>query len=251
MASESSFDATTSVRSLYGDIKLPSGCYFPFSAPHDVEITRLLRRDLAVTRAGDLVQIVDMTTMKPFTTAPLHYSDLICRLLWRRAIYCKILGGDILNSFGERPAQSVRCNAIYLDSVLDWIKRPLKIAAESNPPGRVRLLDIYMIEEFYVGRHEPSAVICWQRNNPTINLRGIDILSKSFNWQEPAQQFGDAWEGSRHCWNTQSLSDKCLESVVDNCKVLFEDFYDHPYPRMDTHPEETEETRCYGGDVID
>ncbi|KAI6016418.1 hypothetical protein BKA83DRAFT_4129004 [Pisolithus microcarpus] len=247
MTSESSSDATSSVLSLYGDVKLPSGCYFPFSGPHDVDVTRLLQRDLAVTLAGDRVEIIDMITLKPFTTAPLHYWDLIRRLLWRRAIYCKILGGDILNSFEDQPAQSIRCNAVYLDSVLDWVKRPLKIAANSNPPGCVRLLDIYMLEEFYVGRHEPSAYICWQRKNPTINLRGGDILSKSFNWQESAQRFGHAWEGMHYRWTTQSLSGKCLENVVDNCKALFEDFYDHPYPRMDIHPEDTEETRCYGG----
>lgn len=231
---------------LYGNVDLPSGCLFPIGSPSDVDITRLLQRNLIVTNSGDLIEIIDTTTMKPFTTVPLHYQNLIHRLLWHRAIYCKILGGGILSSFEDGPAQSICCNAVCLDSVLDWIKRPLKIAANSDPPGRVGLLEMYMLEEFYVGRHEPSALISWQRKNPTINLWGGDILSTSFNWKETAQQFGHAWEGTPYGWNTQSLSSgECLQSVVNDCKHLFQDFYDHPYPSMVTLPGDTEETRYW------
>jgi hypothetical protein len=166
---------------LYDHIHLPSGCLFPVSVPSDADVTRFLRRDLQAFLSGDIVEIRDIASSKLFTTTSIHYWELIRRFLWRRTIYCKILGGDILNSFEDEVAEGVLCNAIYLDSVLDWIKRPLKAAAKFNPPHRIRLLDIYMLEEFYVGRHEPSALICWQRKNPKTNLRGGDILSKSFS----------------------------------------------------------------------
>ncbi|KAI6117761.1 hypothetical protein EV401DRAFT_1888790 [Pisolithus croceorrhizus] len=224
-------------------------CLFPVSVPSDADVTRFLRRDLQAFLSGDLVEIKDVASSKLFTTASIHYWELIRRLLWRRTIYCKILGGDILNSFEEEVAEGVLCNAIYLDSVLDWIKRPLKAVAKFNPPHRIRLLDIYMLEEFYVGRHEPSALICWQRKNPKTNLRGGDILSKSFNWREAQQRFGQAWEGMSYRWSAPAIDSRCLQRVINDCKALFADFYNNPYPRMVTLPEETEETRWYGGVV--
>lgn len=181
MTSKSSPASASPLLDLYDHIHLPSGCLFPVSVPSDADVTRFLRRDLQAFLSGDIVEIRDIASSKLFTTTSIHYWELIRRFLWRRTIYCKILGGDILNSFEDEVAEGVLCNAIYLDSVLDWIKRPLKAAAKFNPPHRIRLLDIYMLEEFYVGRHEPSALICWQRKNPKTNLRGGDILSKSFS----------------------------------------------------------------------
>ncbi|KAI6169854.1 hypothetical protein EDD17DRAFT_36926 [Pisolithus thermaeus] len=235
---------------LYHRTDIPSGSLFPFNGPSDADIARLLQSDFVASHPGDVVEIRDVTTSKLFTTAPSHYFELIRRFLWRRAIYRKILEGDILNSFEDDVANSVRCNAVYLDSVLRWIQRRLKAAANSDPPGRVRLLDTFMLEEYYVGRHEPSALICWQRKNPATNMRIGDILSNTFNWQEPRQRFGDAWDGLTYRWNIQALDSEGLEDVVNACKALFEDFYDHPYPRMVTLPGDTEESRYYGGDVI-
>ncbi|KAI6100353.1 hypothetical protein F5141DRAFT_1066401 [Pisolithus sp. B1] len=217
----SSASASRSLLGLYDRADIPSGSLFPFSGPSDADIARLLQSDFVASRPGDVVEIRDVTTSKMFTTAPSTTSSL-------SVVFC---GGG---PYTDDVANSVRCNAVYLDSVLHWIQRRLKAAANSDPPGRIWLLDTFMLEEFY-------------RKDPATNMRIGDILSNTFNWQEPRQRFGDAWDGSTYRWNIQALDSKGLEDVVNDCKDLFEDFYDHPYPRMVTLPEDTEESRYYGG----
>ena len=76
----------------------------------------------------------------------------------------------------EDVSEALRRNASHLQAILNRIKKPLGAIAETTPPGRVRLLDIYMLEEYFVGRHDPAAVILWQKNHDK-NLRTTDILS--------------------------------------------------------------------------
>ncbi|KAI5980743.1 hypothetical protein EDD15DRAFT_2203731 [Pisolithus albus] len=228
----------------------PIGSLFPFGGASPLAIQRFLQLNLVANISGDHVEIIDIMTSTVVTTAPMHYWELIRRFLWRRGIYHKLLNDNILDSFSDHVANSVRCNAVHLNSVFHWIRQRLATATNSTPPGRVKYFEAYMHEEFYVGRHEPSALIIWQKKNPTTNLWAGDILSEEqFDWQYVQERFGEAWEGKSCRWNVQTLNGDTLKSVVEDCETIFDTFYDHPYTTTAVLPGDSEESRCYGGDV--
>ncbi|KAI5980762.1 hypothetical protein EDD15DRAFT_2381283 [Pisolithus albus] len=190
----------------------PIGSLFPFRGASTLDIQSFLQLNLVAKISGDHVEISDILTSTVVTTAPMHYWELICRFLWRRGIYHKLLNDNILDSFSDHVADSVRCNAVYLNSVFHWIRQRLSTATYSTPPGRVEFFESYMHEEFY-------------KKNPTTDLWAGDILSKEqFDWQDAQERFGEAWEGERFRWDISTLNGDTLKSVVKDCETILTRF---------------------------
>lgn len=114
------------------------------------------------------------------TPMPTRYNELMKRFIWRGDILTALLGsptymGQINSASTEKAMVN---NLRYHLDVLKELRTLLRAAAASeDPEPAVRLLDVYMLEEFYVGRHDPAAVIKWQEKHASTNLRCTDIFT--------------------------------------------------------------------------
>lgn len=114
------------------------------------------------------------------TAMPHRYNELMKRFIWRGDILTALLRsptymGDINDACTEKAMVN---NLRYHLDVFKELRISLRAAAASvDPQPVVRLLEVYMLEEFYVGRHDPAAVLKWQMAHAAINLRCTDIFT--------------------------------------------------------------------------
>lgn len=174
---------------------LPSGSLFPMDMPTDNEIKEMQARYLICQVEGDLVVVYDQpgppTNLRTVVLkAPKHYTDLMRRMVWRRALLLGLLdpAEGVMLDMPTEAWDAVQRNVACLDAVLYRIAKPMQDAALARPPGRVRLFEIFMLEEYFVGRHEPAAVVAWQRHHNE-NLRNTDVLSSTLSEYFPSTSF--------------------------------------------------------------
>ncbi|KIK78107.1 hypothetical protein PAXRUDRAFT_17060 [Paxillus rubicundulus Ve08.2h10] len=225
---------------------LPSGSLFPIAVPTDDDLESLKEFQLICSSEQGVTGIYTIPDHELYSEIPMQYMDLVRCFLWRREVFKTLLKKNIVSKLDQECQDALRRNALYLEKVLRHIQKHLQTAANTNPPGHVRLFDIYMLQDYFVGRHDPAAVILWQRGH-TQNLRNTDILSPDV---EPCKRFGAEWEGSRYRWSIGKLDPAGEAKLVKDGKLLFGDFYDHPYQRMEVVNEEVEANRTYNSDVI-
>lgn len=200
---------------------------------------------------------------KVLTIAPAAYEDLIRRFIWRHTTMLIIrhnmqhpeYSGPV---FTMDMTRAFYRNFYYGNDVFSRSAAAFREAATAQPQGRVRLFDIYMLQECYVGRHEPAAVVQWQNENPNLNLRcanaleaGAFSLSRSgitidevvfADWSRNKIMIGASWEGEVHRWTVNdSVSDMMVQRLVEQACKLYQDWYDHPYPQY------TDRQRYYSG----
>ncbi|KAF9236307.1 hypothetical protein BU15DRAFT_77148 [Melanogaster broomeanus] len=247
---------------------LPSGSLFPIAVPTDDDLACLWEFELTVFNVGGIPGIYTVPERQLYTKVPKHYVNLVRRFIWRRLrrreVFKTLLNKQISRTLDEEIQDTLRRNALYLENVLRYIQKPLEAEANANPPGRIRLFDIYMLEDYFVGRHDPAAVIIWQRGHEQ-NLRTTDILSPDIGKKHvnDLEQSGRApqphWQPQPHChchcrscyhWNIGKIDPDGKGKLVEDCKLLFGDFYDHPYARMEVVDEGEAPCRVYGGDVL-
>lgn len=166
--------------------KLPAGSLFPVESD-TVKIQVQLLEDITMqymlNSVDNKLQISYVDYRKDrgvYTPIPIHYDDLVRRFLWRIDVLTNIFRKrDTLSSEGmtDEIDFAVSCNLRYALDVLKFCRPAFREAAEQSDEVRIAFFDAYMLEEHFVGRHEPSAVILWQRDHPTQNLRHMDVFA--------------------------------------------------------------------------
>lgn len=162
---------------------LPKGSVWPF---HDVDKAELLEEACSYQcildpkgPTSEIKWVTVETGEKESTNMPPRYNELMKRFVWR---------GDILTALLRSPTYMADIDACTEKAMVNNLRYHLDVskelraslhaaAASEEPEPVVRLLEVYMLEEFYVGRHDPSAVIKWQMMHPNINLRCTDVLT--------------------------------------------------------------------------
>lgn len=166
--------------------KLPTGSLFPAQVDLD-DLQSLLLAEITTgyTLDSDGSKRVIMFTNKMkkravYTPIPIHYEHLVRRFLWRIDALDKVFrkcpkinGKDIT----EDVYFAVCSNLRYTLDVLKLCRPAFREAVAQLTEVRIPFFDAYMLEEHYVGRHEPSAVILWQRDHPEHNLRTADVFA--------------------------------------------------------------------------
>lgn len=78
-------------------------------------------------------------------------------------------------------------------------------------------------------------------------LGGPEFITIPADWVEPRKRFGPEWEGVRYRWNIAQLDAAGEEKLVEDCKLLLQDFYEHPYPKNEVVNEGESPSRFYAG----
>lgn len=162
--------------------KLQSGSLFPFHPVSMKQIAAELSVKYWLTKTGSKVVLEYLDNDQGsrggiYTPIPTRYENLVRRFLFRgmvlgELLYCKE-GTDTLS---DDIREAMRSNLLYHFSVLKSCRPAFRDAAERGGELNVRLFDIHMLEEHYVGRHDPAAVILWQRGHSACNLRTANVF---------------------------------------------------------------------------
>ena len=72
---------------------------------------------------------------------------------------------------------NIRCNALHFFRVLGECRAAFTHAAQQPQDVGIMFFNMYMVQEHFVGRHDPAAVISWQKENPDRNLRTLDVFT--------------------------------------------------------------------------
>lgn len=162
--------------------KLPSGSLFPVAGSIDdfPNLHQAFETSFDLDTSGVTANIMSVNQGSSdrgvYTPIPHHYITLVRRLLWRidvlRKMFSDLTKGPV---FSVEQRFGITCNLIYALEVLRFCRPAFRAAAGEAHEVRICFFDAYMLEEHYVGRHEPSAVILWQKEHPRQNLRTDDV----------------------------------------------------------------------------
>ena len=157
---------------------LPSGSLFPIE-PADKEMLKVEMqtkyRVVEVSTSKFAIQWYEPSGEQGILTPiPFRYQELICRFIYRGRLYAHLLAVVNEDPCWPEIQQSIENNLIHFYAVLSFCRPAFREAAEKDPTANIRFFDIYMIEDCFVGRHEPAAIIKWQESHPQQNLRTID-----------------------------------------------------------------------------
>ncbi|KAH0835513.1 hypothetical protein J3R83DRAFT_9191 [Lanmaoa asiatica] len=212
---------------------LPKGTLFPFQPTSKQKLDEILDKShmwCKQVRTEVVITTLDSSTGERvvMTRAPRNYFDLVRRFLWRRSVLHilarwpeddKRLSNDIRNTITD--------HVVYMERILEHTSRDLFAASQVMPQGHVRLFEIFMTEECYVGRHEPSA-----------------------SWKDFGKSFGAKWDGELYQFNIEHCIAADREELMKEAVTLYGDYYDHPYAQMEMDEETGELQRVYAGDVL-
>ncbi|KAG8215606.1 hypothetical protein J3R82DRAFT_7471 [Butyriboletus roseoflavus] len=235
--------------------KLPSGSLFPLEVPEDDDIETRAGTTYRVVTSGSKVNIewqdsTDNTRQGILTPIPARYERLVRRFPWRgdvlAALLCCQQSEDSLITWEMREA--MKSNLVYFFNVLDFCRPAFREAAATNEDVAIRFFDIYMVEECFVGRHDPSAVILWQRDHPEMNLRTTDVFTLGENnkidWEYAKVHFGQDWDGKAAQWNIRTAS---TTKLIQDGINIFREWFEHPYAQLEQGPDDDEPERIYAG----
>lgn len=110
-----------------------------------------------------------------YTPIPNHYDNLVRRFIWRIDVLKELYFDRNNQTFTQEEGFGIACNMIYAVNVLKFCRSLFRAAVGEQTEVRIHFFDVYMLEDHYVGRHEPSAVILWQKEHPENNLRTDDV----------------------------------------------------------------------------
>ena len=164
---------------------LPSGSLFPVGdALQDLQpsLEDDTKTSYELLDNGYGVQIIAIQNdggRSIYAPVPSHYAHLVRRFLWRLEVL-KYLFRTPAAPSGARLSEdtlfAISSNLRYTIDVLRFCRPAFRDAARRDTPVRIPFFDGFILEEHFVGRHEPSAVIIWQRRHPGTNLRTANVL---------------------------------------------------------------------------
>jgi len=158
--------------------KLPTGSLFPVEDDIDSLLPQLNEeRNTSYALVDDGTRIyIRSESLRSSTVqsiVPRHYAHLVRRFIWRIYVLRNMLSNRV--DIPDDAAFSMACNLRYTLDVFRFCRPAFRDAARFDTNVRITFFDTFMLEEHYVGRHEPSAVILWQREHPEVNLRTADV----------------------------------------------------------------------------
>lgn len=161
--------------------KFPTGSLFPVEHRlSDVRDGLLndLRNIYKLESSTQKINIISVDihgNQEIYALIPPHYEALVRRFLWRISVLNFLFFSS--PQLERDVAFAIACNLRYSLDVLRFCRPAFRSAVEQRDPVRIPFFDAYMLEDHYVGRHEPSAVILWQREHPECNLRTADVTA--------------------------------------------------------------------------
>lgn len=162
--------------------KLPSGTLFPFYPVSMKRVTEELSATYSLSTKGSNLEWSDKAIeggrSRVYTPIPARYEDLIRRFLFRGKVLAELLScKEGIGALTEDIREALKTNLLYHFNILGFCRAGFRAASEQGEDVNVRLFDIYMVEEHYVGRHDPAAVIMWQRDHGECNLRTANVFT--------------------------------------------------------------------------
>lgn len=161
--------------------KLPAGSLFPVEDNIDdlrpgLDVERKTSYILLDNGIGNYIMSVDRNgNLDLYAKIPTHYGHLVRRFLWRISVLDHIISNPA--GIPDDTLFGMACNMRYAFEVLRYCRPAFRDAARRDDAVCIPFFDAFMLEEHYVGRHEPSAVILWQREHPDVNLRTANVFA--------------------------------------------------------------------------
>lgn len=160
---------------------LPQGSLWPFTPVVGELLERECMWTYTVTTNGTGSEVLSKSSDGLVRSIPIprRYTELMKRFIWRGEILRTLLYSvEFLHALVDEDIESAMINNLwYHFKVFDILRPALRAAvASTETDPAIRLLEVYMLEEFYVGRHEPAAVARWQMTNQHINLRCSNVF---------------------------------------------------------------------------
>jgi len=163
--------------------RIPLGTLFPFHPVTEESLSDDTSTTYTLSRTGNTVSIYFEETIHPksrgtYAAVPLRYETLVRRFLYRGEVLKLVLTAkDNEAILSADMKQNIRANLWHFFRVLDQCKEAFTAAARQADNVNIPFFDSYMVQENFVGRHEPAALIDWQRDHPQCNLRTQDVFS--------------------------------------------------------------------------
>jgi hypothetical protein len=160
--------------------KLPSGSLFPVAETVDDLSTRTMTQlnssSFSLEASGKMhnIMLIRGPDRSVYTPIPTHYEHLVRRFIWRMDVLKEMFFDLRGPAFSLDQRFGIACNMVYAAEVLAFCRPLFRAATAEREEVRIHFFDTYMLEEHYVGRHEPSAVILWQKEHSQHNLRTDD-----------------------------------------------------------------------------
>ncbi|KAI9449803.1 hypothetical protein HD554DRAFT_2180939 [Boletus coccyginus] len=167
--------------------------HYPENVPTNQKLQRLLRtvRKVLVFEGSTLVDIKSDGNV--MFSLPESYRDHLLRFVWREDVIRLLLthAGEL--QLSEDLADNLGMLLTYMDNILKHVaKEPWREIGEGS--YRSQLFDSYLLIECRVGRHEPTNVRAWRRNND-MALEYDDI--ETCDWDAYERDLGGFWSGAR------------------------------------------------------
>jgi len=163
--------------------EMPSGTLFPFRLVTEDELAEEMSTEYTLLRAENKVTIRFKDGPLPgdqgtYATVPLPYEALVRRFLYRGNVLRTVLESKgSQTKLNDDIKESIRANLLHFFRVLEECRTLFNSAAKHQGEVKIPFFDLYMIQENFVGRHDPAAVIDWQREHPDCNLRTQNVFT--------------------------------------------------------------------------
>lgn len=156
--------------------------FFPNTAPSQQELRLLmLIRYIPSTKAkGQYFEVnvrnweLQVMSDPGVVSVPIHYHEHLRRFIWRQMVFMELLtrGSDLDLAHALRPM--LQRYVLYMDGIVEGLLTTAKVK-KPDPGFRSRLFDLYLVVEYYVGRHEYDIVGDWRGSNLDIVLECQDV----------------------------------------------------------------------------
>ena len=163
--------------------RIPRGTLFPFHPVTLEDLQEAASSAYGVVHNGTKVTIEWKDKINPqrggtYATIPLRYETLVRRFLYRGSVLAEVLYSNYGQKELDNDAKTnIRWNLLHFFRVLGECGPAFTNAAQQSQDVDIPFFDRYMVQEHFVGRHDPAAVIDWQREHPEYNLRTQDVFA--------------------------------------------------------------------------